>query len=200
MSSSLFQSESLSLAEASADAGFSLVINWMERFLAAPHADLGRGGDVCPFIRRALSKDTIEFFRNTSEDETSFEEEIKRHLVDFTNGDRSDILRARIILPTGLKNADLVVDTVQRRLKSLFVEKHLMIGQFFESCNEPGLWNDSFRPLQTPVPLLAIRSMTPTDVAFLHYDPDFLESYLDKFGDRGITALEYFKLTKEARN
>jgi len=200
MSSSLLQSERVSLVEASADSSFSLVISWMERFLAAPHPDLGRAGDVCPYIRKALSKDSLEFFRNTSEDAISFEEDIKKHLVDFANGDRSDILRARIILPTRLEDADLVVDTVQRRLKSLFVEKHLMIGQFFESCNEPGLWNDSFRPLQTPVPLLAIRSMAPTDVAFLHYDAAFLESYIDKFGERGIAALELFKLTKEARN
>jgi hypothetical protein len=200
MSSSLLQSKRVTFAEASGDASFSLVINWMERFLAAPHADLGRGGDVCPYIKKALTKDTIEYFRNTSEDIISFEEEIKRHLVDFVSGDRSDILRARIILPTRLKDADVVVDTVQRRLKSLFVEQHLMVGQFFETCNEPGLWNDNFHPLQTPVPLLAIRSMAPTDVAFLHYDAEFLESYIDKFGERGITALEQFKLTKEARN
>lgn len=124
---------------------------------------------------------------------------MKRHFIDFDAGDRSNIHRARVILPTRLEGAATAVDTVQRRLKPVFVERHLMIGQFFEECEEPGLWNADFRPLKTPVPLLAIRSMVPTDVAFLHHDNSLLESYLDKFGSRGIAALRHLEATKEAR-
>ncbi len=199
MSANLLQSERLSFQDALADSDCSQIIDWMESFLAAPHAELGRTGDVCPFVRQALSKDSIEFFINTSEDVASLEEEMKQHFLDFDAGDRSNIYRARVILPTRLANAAEAVDTVQHQLKPLFVERHLMIGQFFEACNEPGLWNKDFRPLRTPVPLLAIRSMVPTDVAFLHHDTSWLETYLDKFGNRGILALKQFEATKEAR-
>lgn len=198
MSENLLRSERLSFQEASADPQFSLIIEWIERFLCAPHPDLGRTGDVCPFTRVAVAKDAIEFFRNTSENVADLEKDIKLHLLDFNAGDKSNIYRSRIIMPACLEDADRAVELVQRELKPLFVEHHLMLGQFFKDCNESGLWNKDFRPLQTPVPMLAIRSMVPTDVAFLHYDPDFLTSYLDKFGTRGITALRQLEKAIEA--
>lgn len=198
MHANMLQSERLSFQEASTDPNFSQIINWIELFLCAPHPALGREGDVCPFARAAMTKNAIEFFRNTSTDVAGLEEDIKMHLVDFSAGDQSNIYRSRMILPTCLEDADRAVEIVQRQLKPLFVESHLMLGQFFQDCNEPGLWNKDFRPLQTPVPLLAIRSMVPTDVAFLHHDASLLKSYLDEFGSRGVTALRQFAMAQEA--
>jgi len=60
-----------------------------------------------------------------------------------------------------------------------------MVGQFYEGCAESGLWNDSFQPLQSPIPLLAIRNMVPSDFLFLHGkrgNEGMLISYLNRFG------------------
>jgi hypothetical protein len=60
-----------------------------------------------------------------------------------------------------------------------------MVGQFYEGCPESGLWNDAFHPLQSPVPLLAIRNMVPSDFPFLHGkrgNSDMLIAYLNRFG------------------
>jgi hypothetical protein len=58
-----------------------------------------------------------------------------------------------------------------------------MIGQFYDGCEEPAIWNRDFRPLASPVPLLAIRNMVRTDAPFLVKDAVSLEAYLRQFGD-----------------
>jgi SAM-dependent methyltransferase len=194
----LSQSERLSFEEASGDPVFREIVAWIGTFLCAPHAELGRAGDVCPFAKTALTKRAVEFFRTACTDAKSLEEDMRQHLLEFEQGDRTDIYRCRLIVPTRMDDPASAVQSVQRALKPWFVERHLMIGQFYQDCDEPGLWNKDFRPLRTPVPLLAIRNMVPTDVAFLYHDASYLRSYLDKFGSRGSSALRQFEMTREA--
>jgi hypothetical protein len=68
-----------------------------------------------------------------------------------------------------------------------------MVGQFYAGCPESGLWNDSFRALESPIPLLAIRNMVPSDFPFLHGrrgNPAMLLSYLNKFGTKIPTEVK----------
>jgi hypothetical protein len=52
-----------------------------------------------------------------------------------------------------------------------------------------GLWNEDFRPLRCPLPMLAIRHMVPTDFAFLKGKRELMETYLAAFGDTVPAAL-----------
>ena len=82
-------------------------------------------------------------------------------------------------------NASVHIEALQKKLKPEFVKN--MIGQFYEGCPEGGLWNNNFRPLQSPLPLLAIRNMVPSDFPFLHGKREsegMLVSYLNQFGTR----------------
>ena len=75
-------------------------------------------------------------------------------------------------------------------LKREDVRKGLMIGEFHDGPPpKPGLWNPDFRPLRSPVPLLAIRHMVPTDFPFLRDDDTTVAAYLQRFGDRVPTHL-----------
>jgi hypothetical protein len=66
-----------------------------------------------------------------------------------------------------------------------------MIGEYHEGPpDKAGLWNSRFRPLRSPVPLLAIRHMVPTDFPFLSLDDDHVAAYLQLFGDRVPTHLQ----------
>ena len=69
----------------------------------------------------------------------------------------------------GISDADApaFIDAVQARLKPQFVADGLMLGQFHALNNEPGLHNQEFRPLRSPIPLLAIRFMVDSDLPFL---------------------------------
>jgi hypothetical protein len=56
---------------------------------------------------------------------------------------------------------------VQQLLKKDFVEKGLMLGEFHASNESPGLRNAEFRPLRSPIPMLAMRHMVDSDLPFL---------------------------------
>ena len=92
-----------------------------------------------------------------------------------------------------LDQTDVLIDRVQATCKPFFVKRGLMLGEFHLRNNSPGLRNDQFFPLRTPVPCLAVRHMVPTDLAFLDvskYPPqlrvDFLTSFLDVFGEAKV--------------
>jgi len=76
-------------------------------------------------------------------------------------------------------DAPLLVDRTQELLKTEFVRGGLMVGEFHPGPpSAPGLWNKDFRPLRSPVPLLAIRHMVPSDRPFLTGNADHLAAYL----------------------
>jgi hypothetical protein len=200
MATRVSESERLTLEEASADKDLSKVIDWIEHFLGAPHADLGRSGDVCPFARTAMLKRSVEFYRNHSESVEGLSRDIELHMEEFEQSDTfHDIYRCRTIVPIGLKEAASAVEYVQKQLKPAFVERRLMVGQFYQGCEVTGLWSKGFRPLQSPVPLIAIRHMVPTDIAFLYDNERYTHAYLEKFGKRGRIALQQFQAAMEIR-
>ena len=57
-----------------------------------------------------------------------------------------------------------------------------MIGEFHSAPPaKAGLHNPDFRPLYSPIPLLAIRNMVATDYPFLKSDQDMFRAYLERF-------------------
>jgi hypothetical protein len=80
-----------------------------------------------------------------------------------------------------LAHAPVCIDQVQGKLKTEFVRRGLMIGEFHKNNNAAGLRNAEFFPLRTPTPCLAIRRIVPTDLAFLDltkYPVDIREEFL----------------------
>lgn len=198
MATRLSASESISFEEALTDACFSRILRWIEAFLCAPNTELGRLGDVCPFAKTAVLKRSIEFYRNRSASVLCLSDDIELHREEFLqSGGGDDIYRCRIIVPEQLRDASHAIESIQKQLKPAFVEHHLMIGQFFPDCEEPGLRNKAFRPLQTPVPLIAIRNMVPTDIAFLYGNEQYVTAYMNKFGSRGSIALRQYEAAME---
>jgi hypothetical protein len=198
MATRLSASESISFEEASIDERFSRILKWIETFLCAPNTELGRLGDVCPFARTAVLRRSIQFFSNHSQSVLCLSDDVEMHRDEFlASGATDDIYRCRIIVPDSLGDASQAIEYVQKQLKPSFVEHHLMVGQFFPDCEEPGLRNKAFRPLQTPVPLIAIRNMVPTDIAFLYGNEQYVTTYMKKFGNRGTIALRQFEATME---
>jgi hypothetical protein len=47
-----------------------------------------------------------------------------------------------------------------------------MLGEFHALTQTPGLRNSDFRPLRSPIPLLAIRHMVESDIDFLTQPSD----------------------------
>lgn len=189
------------------------IARWCDEFLSRPHPDLGRGGSVCPFMPKALRMDTITFTVVRTKDRT--DAEIDGVIAAFRDiffqleprtGPEAKEKAIVVILPDVSEAAAAdVVDETHRRLKQQFVELGLMIGKFHALSPQGGLHNPDFRPLRSPVPLLAIRHMVDSDLPFLNRADDpvdarikFLEAYGQRFespdasrwSQRGRAALD----------
>ncbi|RMI30540.1 hypothetical protein EBN03_20890 [Nocardia stercoris] len=163
---------------------------WIESFLTQPNPDLGRTGNVCPFTGPALERGMlwvgcmrghradIDALRGIVRDEFDIYPTLPAGRDASTS-----VLRAIItVLP---EDTDYrIIDDVHQEFKSRFVDRGTMLGQFYPGCPQPGLWNKEFRPLSAPLPMLAVRTMVPSDFPFLAERPEWIDAYLRKFGSQ----------------
>jgi hypothetical protein len=181
------------------DSALAVVARWVREYLMRPHPQLGRRGAVCPFVPISIELDTM-WMAEVTDPRPSIES-----LTEAIVGYRDAFLRAEphegslalqkaflIVFPAlgeGGPAAAAFVDSVQYNLKHSFVEMGLMIGEFHSYNDSPGLRNPDFKPLRSPVPMLAIRHMVESDLPFLarrSYPAkdraSFLRSYLSCLG------------------
>jgi hypothetical protein len=174
------------------------VLEWAHAYLCRPHPALGREGPVCPYTEPSLERALfwLTFYSGrepASDDVAAVVTKYREWFLELEPADGADAqYKAILVLFPDLApaRAPRVIDAVQRASKPELVADGLMIGQFHPGCDEPALWNRDFRPLRSPVPLLAIRHMVRTDAPFLTRDAGSLSAYLERFGDVVPTRLE----------
>ncbi|MEU9127637.1 DUF6875 domain-containing protein [Kitasatospora sp. NPDC048540] len=173
------------------------VLGWARAYLTAPHPELGRTGPVCPFVGASLrdGRFHLALWPGRPEDRGEVAEAVALYRDWFLRlappgGVRAQFTTILIVFPDlPTAEAPELVDRTQLELKTAFVEDGLMLGQFHDlPPDQPGLWNPDFRPLRSPLPMLVIRHMVPTDLPFLLADPRHLAAYHRLFGDRDQPA------------
>lgn len=174
------------------------VFRWAREYLCRPHAELGRKGPVCPYAQASLDRHTflLAVHRGATVEPDTLDELLLvyrdwfRQLPPVTGpaAQFKTILLTLPDLPSGTANG--IVDATQARLKPRYVAEGLMLGEFHDGPpNKGGLWNADFRPLHSPVPLLAVRHMVSSDFPFLADDADSVATYLRLFGANVPTIL-----------
>jgi hypothetical protein len=147
---------------------------WIEEFLTRHDPELGREGVVCPFVSRSLRRGLL---RIESFDAADGDEALRDRVLGLRDmllersasaGDDRMYL-ASVVVPYGRPDRVITrqIEGVQSALKAEFVNHGMMIGEFWPDHAMPGLHNQSFRPLASPVPMLAMRHMVVTDLLFL---------------------------------
>ena len=167
-------------------------------FLSCPHIDLGRSGNVCPFVPQALDKQalrvtmtsdtTVDGARAAVRNMADVLQEMPTTKLNENQSRNSDeMFKAIIIGFPDVSPADApdIIDALQAELKADFVCRGMMIGQFHPNCPEPGLHNPDFRPLQAPIPALTIRYLTKYDLPFMTSKFEFIENYVSALGEEG---------------
>jgi hypothetical protein len=160
--------------------------DWATTYLVAPHPELGREGPVCPFTAASVNKDMFWVGSADRSDLTAEDIEIivADAVMEFRRLEPTEgpdaLLKTILILFPAVTDYSLI-DEAQKRLKQESVAMGLMIGQFYPGCEEPGIRNPEFRPLQSPLALLAIRNMVSSDFPFLATKAEWIEEYLKKF-------------------
>ncbi|MEH2234713.1 DUF6875 domain-containing protein [Nostoc sp.] len=182
------------------------IMEWVKNFLGKPHPNLGRPGVVCPFVPYSLKSNSIHLAVIHTKDlyREQLEEVVGRYRDIFLGMELKEhelaINKAFLLIfpDIHIEEASKLIDSVQQKLKPLFVESGLMIGEFHKRNDSPGLHNPNFRPLRSPIPLLAIRFMVEADLPFLESPADprlrirYLEAYLNCF-DHKFTDETKFK-------
>ncbi len=192
------------------DSPLAATIDWIRRFLARPHPDLGRAGPVCPFTPMALELDTIWMaeINDSAPDPQRIQDVIEECRKIFLDTEPRDgpmaINKVFMVVFSGLgPEAAPWIDAMQSKLKPNFVDIGLMLGEFHSRNDTPGLRNAEFRPLRSPIPMLVIRHMVESDLPFLKRDLDapevrisYLRSYLHQLG--GSIRRNYFDQAVDA--
>jgi len=173
---------------------------YVREFLAKPNPNLGRKGPTCPFVPKSLQLDSI-YMSVLGKERVGTITDLDRLLLSAmetfkqlepSSGPKASYKAIILIFPD-LEPSEVpaMIDGTQKRLKPVFVEEGLMLGEFHLRNNATGLHNDHFYPLRTPYPCLAIRHMVPSDIVFLNpvefpaeVRARMISTYVNKFGDK----------------
>ncbi|GAB2966772.1 DUF6875 domain-containing protein [Saccharothrix stipae] len=161
-------------------------VEWVRDYLCRPHPQLGRPGPVCPYVPAAVAARSLWTVVVTRRPD---------HVDDLvaTMGwyrdwftattDPGDVRQALLVVFPGLRPDRVgLIEQAQRRCKTAFVRAGLMIGEFHGGPPAAGgVRNPAFRPLRSPVPLLAVRRMVASDLPFLSTDPRHVAAYRAAF-------------------
>jgi hypothetical protein len=166
-------------------------MDWVKNVIGKPHPKLGRTGSVCPFVPHSVRSNSISLtvMRCKNLTQQQILDNILHYREVFLKQEPREGMHALknallIIVPDiTLEDAPRIIDENQKILKPIFVESGLMLGEFHNQTQTPGIHNPNFRPLRSPIPLFAIRYMIEGDILFLQdEDPrlriKFLKAYL----------------------
>lgn len=159
---------------------------WIPEYLCRPHRDLGRSGPVCPYIGRAIAHQYVwvSFVEGRHIDTqriTAIVDDLNDLFPALPPQSEPDNKHKAVlaVFPDLTEYVDL--DAVQHDQKTRFVDKGLMLGQFYPGCTAAGLHNPMFPALDAPLPILAVRYMVPTDFPFLSSRREWIDTYLKLF-------------------
>ncbi|MDG2532923.1 hypothetical protein P6144_04640 [Sphingomonas sp. HITSZ_GF] len=167
-----------------------VVYAWVSRYLCGRRHGGTTERVVCPASAKSLDSEQIwvSVFRDRPGDDAmdrsvTTAEAFFLAKVDFS--DPRDIYKSVIVAYPALDDPEghAELERAHKRLKPSFVRKGLMLGQFYSSCQEASVIDTRLKPLQSPIPMLAIRRMVKEDRAFLTRTPELLPHYFDRFPD-----------------
>jgi hypothetical protein len=148
-------------------------LDWLEQFVTRPLAELGRTGAVCPRLAPALRADTVRLVTiaaaGTSPGHAAGAGRLLMRLFENLVGD-ADRQPAALLgffpdLPEQLA-ADFI-DDGHRLLRPSCIARGLMLGEFHPASTVTSVRNRAVPVMRSPVPMFAVRAITPHDVLFL---------------------------------
>lgn len=169
---------------------------WLNDSPMSGHADLGRTGAVCPFVRKAAHLRTLRVGVHDAhphEEERVFAD-IRASFADLEQiPERGGAERLGTIVYgfpncAGGQGIEMLA-RVYRRHKYYTLARSRMIAFFHAGSDTHGLWNPDFRPMRAPIPVLSTRFLTEHDAIFASRHRLLAIPYLLRFGPNGARKL-----------
>jgi hypothetical protein len=185
------------LAEGDLDA-LHAVADWIRTFVASPHEDLGRAGPVCPFVPGALERKTLWLAPEqvADRDVPGVVELMRGYKRLFLSTPPNELDGANhnviVVVFADLspeRAQGLLDDVVEHLAVPSYVEDGIVFGPFYVGNAGTAIYNASFRPFQSPVPLLFVRQGVISDWKFFLDKPDWLDHWAHRFGESAVQAL-----------
>ncbi len=187
------------LAERDRDA-LRAVAGWIKTFIIRPHDELGRPGPVCPFVPGSVERQTLWLAPEQIGDGgvphvVELINGYKRRLLDEgagpTDGDgTNDNVIVVVLVDLPAERAEGVLDDVLQHIAvPSYVEDGIVFGPFYNGNQATAIYNNGFRPFQSPVPFIFVRHGVVSDWKFFVDKEDWLTLWARRFGERGVSAL-----------
>jgi hypothetical protein len=163
-----------------------IIADWVRSYLMRPHPKLGRPGAVCPFTSAAARLDAVRVGSSPARTEEAVDRTMQQALAAFEAIDCPKAQRHLRTVIVGFPNcADedglAQLKNARNRLRLESVLRGKMFALFQPNSGDKGLLNPEFRPLRSPLPLLAIRMLVENDAPFVLRNPLLAPIYLLKF-------------------
>lgn len=181
-------------ASESDDDAAQRIAEWVRSYLMRPHPDLGRAGAVCPYTPIAAKLGLARIGVSAARDEDAIYAVMREAVAAFEAIEAPRAQQPFRTVLVGFPNATgdegrATLKRVQNRLRSELTRRGKMIGLFEPNAEDKGLINPDFRPLRSPLPLLAIRALVEGDAPFVLRNPRLAPIYLWKFPIAGTLRL-----------
>ena len=178
------------------DGALSILADWVAAYPMNEHAELGRSGAVCPFVKQASRLDTLRLSISQAhpEDEDSVFAEIRinfDHLTQIPAPSGRERLRTIVVGFPNCASEDgiAMLERVYKRHKYYTLLRFRMIAFFHGGSETHGLWNQDFRPMRAPMPVLGMRYLIEQDAVFAAKHKLLIVPYLLRFGPAGARRL-----------
>ena len=174
------------------------VSKWIHEFIACPHAQLGRGGTVCPFIPGSLERRVLWFAPEHIADlDTAGVVDLmkgyQRFFLEMAPADVDDAIYKTIIVTfpdcSPERAGTLFADVLGELADAAYRENGILFGPFYGGNPGTAIYNDDFRPFQSPTPFLFVRHTVLSDWKFFVDDDALVERWARRFGPAGAVAL-----------
>jgi hypothetical protein len=174
------------------------IADWIKSFVVKPHKDLGRPGPVCPFVPASLERKVLWLAPEPIADrgEPDVIELISGYKELFletqpTGGDDADY-KVIVVVFTDLPadRAQGVFDDVLQHLAiRSYADDGILFGPYYEGNEATAIYNSSFRPFQSPVPFMFVRSGVIDDWKFFLDNDELLHLWARRYGESAVQVL-----------
>ncbi|MFR9753860.1 DUF6875 domain-containing protein [Nocardia sp. 004] len=153
---------------------YEAVLGWITDFVLAPDPRLARPGAVCPRLASSIDRNQVWLVTISTTSATVVESvQTAWILADlfgelFTTDD--DFRRGTLLAvfpDLDPASAAAFIDDGHARIRSDFVRRGLMLGEFHPASSVGSVHNPAFPVMQSPVPMFAVRALTSHDILFL---------------------------------
>lgn len=154
------------------DQGTAL-ITWLHDTVAQPHRLLGRPGPMCPFLPATLRRGLL--FATVINKEEPAEQVLEVEATRFLKvapvpPDPASVNKSLLALfPDEITGLPEVV----KKVKAMLISRGLTCGEFYPTNSDRSVRSDQVLVARSPVPLIALRYLTPHDRLFLAAHPEY---------------------------